>query len=218
MKPSMSMTQDSDTLRDLGRASIQIVHDLKNQLNGLKLYATFLRKRLEKTDRRDDELETVNKLIGGLDRAATDLSTIIQYGREIEIKKQAGFDMQKVLRGICADLNVTNGPVSFQSNGEPLPGEFDPQKLTDALKWISMGAIKHARGAGVITVSTKREINNSGAAVIVEWTGGGSWDHDPFLSFAGSDEIRMSLAARIVKAHGGSSKHGSNSLIVTLPI
>ena len=27
---------------------MQIVHDLKNQLNGLKLYATFLRRRIEK--------------------------------------------------------------------------------------------------------------------------------------------------------------------------
>jgi len=33
------------SLEDLGRATLQIVHDLKNQLNGLKLYATFLRKR-----------------------------------------------------------------------------------------------------------------------------------------------------------------------------
>ena len=49
MKPILSQTEDKSTLQDLGRASIQIVHDLKNQLNGLKLYATFLRKRLEKS-------------------------------------------------------------------------------------------------------------------------------------------------------------------------
>jgi hypothetical protein len=46
MKPLLSGMQDIDKLQDLGRASIQIVHDLKNQLNGLKLYATFLRKLL----------------------------------------------------------------------------------------------------------------------------------------------------------------------------
>jgi light-regulated signal transduction histidine kinase (bacteriophytochrome) len=78
MKPLLSRTEDGDTLRDLGRASIQIVHDLKNQLNGLKLYATFLRKRLEKSDRPDDEQETIGKLISGLERAANDLSTIVQ--------------------------------------------------------------------------------------------------------------------------------------------
>src|ERR1700752_1878266 len=100
MKPLMSRTEDTGTLQDLGRASVQIVHDLKNQLNGLKLYATFLRKRLERSERPGDEQETVNKLINGLDRAANDLSTIVQYGREIELKTQRGMDLHKVLRGI----------------------------------------------------------------------------------------------------------------------
>ena len=51
MKPLLSESQDQESLQALGRASVQIVHDLKNQLNGLKLYATFLRKRMEKSER-----------------------------------------------------------------------------------------------------------------------------------------------------------------------
>ena len=86
----MSRTEDRETLQDLGRASIQIVHDLKNQLNGLKLYATFLRRRLEKSERPEDEQETIAKLMAGLDRAASDLATIVEYGRQIELKKQPG--------------------------------------------------------------------------------------------------------------------------------
>ena len=70
MKPLLSKPQDSNSLQTLGRASVQIVHDLKNQLNGLKLYATFLRKRMEKGVPAPDEMETINKLIAGLDRAA----------------------------------------------------------------------------------------------------------------------------------------------------
>ncbi|HKZ02481.1 MAG TPA: hypothetical protein VJ180_09595, partial [Pyrinomonadaceae bacterium] len=81
MKPLFTKTEDQDSLQNLGRASVQIVHDLKNQLNGLKLYATFLRRRMEKSDRPTDEQETVAKLLMGLDRAASDLSTLVQYGR-----------------------------------------------------------------------------------------------------------------------------------------
>ncbi len=76
MKPFLLESNDNEALRTLGRASVQIVHDLKNQLNGLKLYATFLRKRMEKTGRAEDEIDTIRKLIGGLDRAADDLSMI----------------------------------------------------------------------------------------------------------------------------------------------
>ena len=71
MKPLLSEYQDKESLWALGRASVQIVHDLRNHLNGLKLYATFLKRRMEKGDRPVDELETVNKLIDGLDRTAS---------------------------------------------------------------------------------------------------------------------------------------------------
>src|SRR5882762_10725360 len=108
MKPLLSQSQDNDALRALGRASVQIVHDLKNQLNGLKLYATFLRKRLEKGERPADELETINKLIAGLDRTARDLSMIVEFSRPLELKKQAGTDIEKIMRAVCASLNAEN--------------------------------------------------------------------------------------------------------------
>jgi light-regulated signal transduction histidine kinase (bacteriophytochrome) len=219
MKPLLSRTEDGDTLRDLGRASIQIVHDLKNQLNGLKLYATFLRKRLEKSDRPDDEQETIGKLISGLERAASDLSTIVQYGRPIELKKQPGLDVQKILRSICSNLPETNCEISFSSEPEPLKGEFDPTMLADALKWISIGATKLKQDKTEprqISVTAKRSANET--AAIVEWSGLNYLDHDPFRSFIGSDEIRMSLAARIVEAHGGSTEQQNNRLVVKLPL
>ena len=48
MTPQPQLTHDEEALRQLGRASVEVVHDIKNQLNGLKLYATFLRKRAER--------------------------------------------------------------------------------------------------------------------------------------------------------------------------
>src|SRR5687767_10056816 len=170
MKASMSRIEDTKSLQDLGRASIQIVHDLKNQLNGLKLYATFLRKRMEKGDRPEDELETIGKLISGLDRAASDLSTIVEYGRRIELKTQSGLDLQKVMRSICADLEGTTFSCD-QDQQAPLIGEFDPSKLTDALKWISAGAVKYrSKDEPVeVTVIVKRREERASEAEI-EWS------------------------------------------------
>lgn len=218
MKPLMTRTEDGSTLQDLGRASIQIVHDLKNQLNGLKLYATFLRRRIEKSGRPEDEQETIQKLIAGLDRAANDLSTIVQYGREIELKKQSG-DIQKVVRSVCSTF-ADNAPMICDSDQDQLQSDLDPTKLTDALKWISAVAIKHRpidKENGTITVSVKRDASETDTARI-EWSGMTTLDHDPFRSFAGSDEIRMSLAAKIVEAHGGAAKFQGDRFLVTLPL
>jgi len=218
MVPILSSTEDEGTLQDLGRASIQIVHDLKNQLNGLKLYATFLRKRLEKSERPEDELETIGKLISGLDRAAVDLSTIVEYGRKIELKTQPGLDIQKLIRSVCASVDRTD--FVCEGDSPALMGQFDPTKLSDALKWISAGALKYAPNgeeAKSITLSLKRRQADKDEAEI-EWAGLTGLDHDPFHSFAGTDEIRMSLAGKIVEAHGGDATFAGNRVVVTLPL
>ena len=213
----MSRTEDSESLQDLGRASIQIVHDLKNQLNGLKLYATFLRRRIEKSERPDDEQETIGKLINGLDRAANDLSMIVELGREIELKIQPGFEVAKVLRNLCSSFQENAAQVVCESNADSIQGDFDHSKLTDAFKSMFAGAIKFKQkddGADAIKVSLKASDNNA----VIEWSGLRALNHDPFRTFAGSDEIRLSLAKKIIEAHGGSTELADQKLVVVLPL
>jgi len=219
MKTAMSRPEETERLQDLGRASMQIVHDLKNQLNGLKLYATFLRRRIEKGERPADEQETIGKLINGLDRTADDLSTIVRYGQPVELKKQAGVEVDKVLRGACAGFSESGAQIIVETGSDSIQGYFDHFKLADAFKWLCAGAIKHRQqndeGAGEITVTAKPE--DSGR-VLVEWSGLRQLDHDPFRSFAGSDEIKLALAAKIIEAHGGSTKFIDGKFVVELPL
>ena len=221
MKTVMSKPEETERLQDLGRASMQIVHDLKNQLNGLKLYATFLRRRIEKNERPEDEQETILKLIGGLDRAAEDLSLLVRYAQPVELKKQPGFEIDKVLRTICMNLNdTTSQQIALKENSDAVQGDVDPFKLTDALKWISIGAVKHRdneNDGGAISVSVKESAGDRGAAVI-EWSGLRQLDRDPFRSFAGSDEIKLALAEKIIQAHGGSAAFMKKKFVVELPL
>ena len=214
----MSRTEDRETLQDLGRASIQIVHDLKNQLNGLKLYATFLRRRLEKSERPEDEQDTIVKLIAGLDRAASDLSTIVEYGRQIELKKQPGVEVRKVLRTVCSSLDGPAADIVMDPSSDSVQADLDPLKLIDAFKWMSAAAIKNRRtGEEARPVTVKVSTSNDRQATI-EWSGLQKIDHDPFRSFVGSEEIRLALAAKIIEAHGGSAKIADDRFVVQLPL
>ncbi len=227
MKPLLKLPQDDNSLQTLGRASLQIVHDLKNQLNGLKLYATFLRKRMEKTEHPSDEMETVTKLISGLDRAAGDLSTLVDFGRPLELRRQPNVDVQKLMKGIAASFaegtratGALSGALVIESDSSPMLGDFDPTALGDALRSISVGAVKLAQGAGAKGVQRVR-LSGDGpdhTAVIIEWEGLSKPDHDPFSSLAGSVEIRMSLAAKVIEAHGGSAAQRDNTIRVRLPL
>jgi signal transduction histidine kinase len=218
MKTVMSRPEETERLQDLGRASMQIVHDLKNQLNGLKLYATFLRRRIEKGERPSDEQETVLKLINGLNRAAEDLSLIVRYGQPVELKKQAGVDVNKLLQGACANPQEIGGEVAVESTSDAIQGSFDHFKLGDAFKWLCAGANKHKQnedGAGEVKVTAKPA---KAGQVLIEWSGLRQLDHDPFRSFAGSEEIKLALAARIIEAHGGTAKFIDRKFAVELPL
>jgi signal transduction histidine kinase len=212
----MSRPEDTERLQDLGRASMQIVHDLKNQLNGLKLYATFLRRRIEKSERPGDEQETIVKLIGGLDRAAEDLSSIVRYAQPVELKKQSGVELDKLLRTVCSGLDGVE--ITLTEDSDAVQGQFDHFKLADAFKWLCLGAIKHRQtetGSGEISVVARLADANQG---VVEWSGLRQLDRDPFRSFAGSDEIKLALAAKIIEAHGGSAKFIDRKFVVVLPL
>jgi signal transduction histidine kinase len=195
---------------------MQIVHDLKNQLNGLKLYATFLRRRIEKGERPGDEQETIAKLINGLDRAADDLSTIVKFGQPVELKKQPGVEVDKVLRGVCASFNEAGSRVVLDLDS--VQGNLDLFKLTDAFTWLCAGAVKlkqNQEEAGEIFVTTKA---SDDAHAVIEWSGLRALDRDPFRSFAGSDEIKLALAGKIIEAHGGSAKFTDGKFVVELPL
>ena len=109
MTPAPAKTTDDNALEHLGRATLQIVHDLKNQLNGLKLYATFLRKRLEREERSPEERDTLLKLIAGLDRAAKDLTALVRYSQPVELHRQPNIDLTDLISGVMRETTTRLG-------------------------------------------------------------------------------------------------------------
>ncbi|HEX8709887.1 MAG TPA: hypothetical protein VF723_16720 [Pyrinomonadaceae bacterium] len=216
MKPLLSEIEDAGTLQKLGRASVQIIHDLKNQINGLKLYATFLRKRMEKSERPPDEQETIAKLIAGLERAAADMATIVRYGRPIELRPQPHADLAKILSGL------ENGDgLRIEAGDGPVEGRFDVVAITEAFKTVTATALgmRPAEDDGPLSICLLPSAEGGRRAAVVEWrTVKSNNGTDPFRSFSGSDGLRMSLAARIIEAHGGEARQEANTLRVRLPL
>jgi hypothetical protein len=219
MKPLLSELQDATALQELGRASVQIVHDLKNQLNGLKLYATFLRKRMEKSERPADEQETIAKLIAGLERAAADMTTLVRFGRPLELRRQPHVDLSKIVSGL---LNRDDMGEALKLDAEPgtFEGEFDIAALTDALKTITTGALnlRSPENTGALKIHLRPDESAGPTSAIIEWSSVSSNGTDPFHSFAGSDALRMSLAAKVIAAHGGETSQQADAIRVRLPL
>ncbi len=214
MKPLKSETQDKETLQEIGRASVQIVHDLKNQLNGLKLYATFLRKRMEKAERPADEHETIAKLIAGLERAAADMTTLVRVGRPLELRLQPQTDLVKILSNLEND-----GEIKIEAEAGELAGDFDVAAITEAFKTITSNALSLRPIGDNAGLSICLRPDEDGRGAIIEWRGVKTNNgDDPFHSFAGSEGLRMSLAAKIIEAHGGEANYDADTLRARLPL
>jgi hypothetical protein len=192
MTPQPHTTDDAAALQELGRASVEVVHDIKNQLNGLKLYATFLRRRCERDGRPADELETVNKIIAGLERSAAELSLLVRYGRPVELRRAARTDLAEIVRAASA------GDVRVDADGADFRGDFDAEKLGEALADIGAAARARAAGDSLTPVSLRREASSGGASALVEWrgVGGGAGGKNIFGALAGNSSLRAALAAR----------------------
>ncbi|MDQ1613545.1 MAG: hypothetical protein QOG00_3476 [Pyrinomonadaceae bacterium] len=233
MKPIKATTHDTDALIELGRASVQIVHDLKNQVNGLKLYATFLRKRMEKSERPADELETINKIMAGLERAAADMTTLVRFGRPLELQPKPRLDLAALLAA-ATEGDFAPPPAEDDDSGEAYHGDFDAPVLSEALKNIHASARQLASKDAPPHVNLRRAetatetTTEAGAAnvatptpsALIEWRGirdaGG--DEDIFNSFNGGAGLRLALAARVIHAHGGAVEQASDALRVRLPL
>lgn len=217
MKPLTSGNSDSSTLEELGRATVQVVHDLKNQLNGLKLYATFLRKRLEKSNSPADEQETIAKLIGGLERAAADMNVLVRLGRPLELRLHSRVALAKLIEKVEESGSES---ISVELGDEELFVDADPILLAEALQTITSSALRRRGKDSLNPLILRMWSDRSSAlpAVVVEWLGlAPATVSDPFHSFVGTEGLRMSLAARIIAAHGGQASHEDDRLVVRLP-
>jgi light-regulated signal transduction histidine kinase (bacteriophytochrome) len=222
MTPAPAKAPDTAALERLGGATFQIVHDLKNQLNGLKLYATFLRKRLAREDQPEDERETLAKLIIGLDRAAKDLTALVRFARPLELRKQAGVDVKRIAAKVIAEAaeRETGGLpkviIATEFANDSFIGEFDAAVLTEAIQAITddVRARISAKAPQPLSMTMRRDESNQAA---IEWRGGHFQTRNQPLSNEGGT-IHAQLATKMIQAHGGDVVFDKDVIRVSLPL
>jgi len=215
MEVAPAKSLDAKALEDLGRATLKIVHDLKNQLNGLKLYATYLRKRLDRDETAITERETVQKLVAGLDHAAKEMAALVRYAQPLDLRRQPKSDLQAIAHSAVHDPTYrVSGPLisSVDSEGqEKLLGAFDPHALAEAFSALTREAL--ARRAGdSITLKLERITNERLPRALVTWGGLAPQPSAP------SPGIHAAFAKRIIEAHGGVVEFTNDSINVKLPL
>ena len=216
MKSAPAKQLDSKALEDLGRATLRIVHDLKNQLNGLKLYATYLRKRLDHDENATTERETVEKLVAGLDHAAKEMAALVRYAQPLDLRRQPKSDLRAIAHSAVHDPAYrVSGPLLTAPDPEThdkLSGAFDPHALAEAFSALTREALARRAGDRTITLKLQRLSNQRLPLALVEWTGLAP------QSSGSSPGIHAAFAKRIIEAHGGVVDFDKEAIKVKLPL
>ena len=206
---------DTKALEDLGRATLRIVHDLKNQLNGLKLYATYLRKRLGRDENARTERETVEKLIAGLDHAAKEMNALVRYAQPLDLRRQPKSDLRTIAHLAVYDPAYrVSGPLIAAADPDDhdnLTGAFDPHALAEAFSALTREALGR-RANNTVTLKLERVANQRLPMALVEWTGLAR------QTSAAPPGIQAAFAKRIIEAHGGVVDFENEAIKVKLPL
>ena len=222
MHPAKAKNVDSTAAEEVGRATLQIVHDLKNQLNGLKLYATFLRKRLETENKSSEEEEIVGKLIAGLDNAAREMSALVRFARPVELRQAPQTDLRKIIMSMAEVPDRDSGGLELPSialhiEDAAMFGHFDGPLLVEAFNAITAEVRNSVstKSGSTISLHVHREEDQA----LCEWRGGKLKSRYQAITNAnGCGTIHTALAAKIIEAHGGRVHCDENEIRSWLPL
>ncbi|MER3427491.1 MAG: hypothetical protein C4334_05230 [Pyrinomonas sp.] len=188
---------DREALLELGRAFVEIVHDIKNQLGGLKLYVTFLRRKAVAEGRAADELEALDKLDSGLDRAAGELSVLVRCARPVALRGADESDLARIVFG----FGQRSGREVVCEAGD-YRGRFDALALVEALMLLCSSG-----------TSCPVRLQRCGPHAVIEWR-----RVDPAEETTTRIRLRRALGERIVQAHGGAVESDGDVIRVRLPL
>ena len=199
----------------LGQATAKLVHDFKNQLGGLKLYATFLKTRLAHDV---ESAEIVSKIVEGLDSMADNATLVSRFARPLELRRDANDWAALVHKAVAAltQQGAVRQVILLAECAEGLSAirpeiRFDWQQMQFALEVVVRRALAVAPPESKVRVGLQPRDQS-----LVLWVSEDSERlsevaRQQFFDWMAQERLQktaleLAHAARIVQAHGGEAK------------
>jgi signal transduction histidine kinase len=227
------MIKDSEEaiLIETGRMAARLIHDFKNQLGGLKLYAAYLQKRFAGNP---EGMEVAEKIAQGLNEMAEQAAILNKLCRPLDLRIAPGDPaplIEQVVSRIEPKTSVKGAKrvkITSDIEADAPNVSFDPRLIGEAFEAIIMRAVDASPQDGEIRISLRRqdealriEIRDNGAPL----------DDERRLNFfdplAGDrlnrTALGLAMARKIIERHGGQVSARADTIAgttveVTLPI
>jgi len=195
-------------LIEAGRMTARLIHDFKNQMGGLKLYAAYLKKRFSD---QPEGLEIAEKIIQGLNNMAEHAALVNKLTRPLELNREVK-DLTQCLNQAVDGLKsrADSRQVKFESeidNGLQL-ASFDAQHLRAALSSIIARAVDSSPESGVVRIILRSIPGEMLIEIVDRGETLGEEQRQRIFNFISNDRLNnasfeLAMARRIIEQHGG---------------
>ncbi len=198
----------SERLSSVGRMANAIIHDIKNPMNTIRVYAQVMKKK----SGNEEAVKLADEMIRQVDRLVNMLQEILDFSRGISATQFAevnlGESIDAILVFIERDLTKHNIVLAkdLQYTG---PCVIDADKMTRVFYNIASNARDAMPNGGTLTISTKKI--NEHIQVVFRDTGIGMPEEvkkrifEPFVTYGKKHGtgLGMSIVKRVVDDHHG---------------
>jgi len=217
------MIKDSEEaiLIETGRMAARLIHDFKNQLGGLKLYAAYLQKRFADNP---EGVEIAEKIAQGLNEMAEQAAILNRLTRPLELRLEPGDPasvVEQVVNGLRLRASAKRVKIACDLEPDAPRISFDSRQVGAALESIISRAVDASPEDSEIEVSVKRrdealqiEIKDNGVTLSDQ-------QRLNFFDPLAGDRINqaalgLAMARRIIEKHGGRISSRANTATGTI--
>src|SRR5262245_64334930 len=155
-KSAMIKDSEEAILIETGRMAARLLHDFKNQLGGLKLYAAYLQKRFADNA---EGVEVAEKIAQGLNEMAEQAAILNRLCRPLELQMAPG-DLKPVVEQVVSKLGPRASAKRVKISCDLEPGapqvSFDSRQIGEALEVIISRVVDASSEDGEIVISLWR--------------------------------------------------------------
>ena len=217
------MIKDSEEaiLIETGRMAARLIHDFKNQLGGLKIYATYLQKRFADNA---EGVEIAEKIKQGLNEMAEQTAILNQLARPLELRMEPGdpaLIIEQVASRLQSRASAKRAKITLDLDPDAPRISFDSRQIVAALESIISRAVDATTEDGEVEISLRRQ--DEALRVEIKDNGATLDDHQRLNFFDPLAGVRLNkvalglaMARRIIEKHGGRISARANTSAGTI--
>jgi signal transduction histidine kinase len=210
---SGAVEREQALLAQMGRLTSRLIHDFKNQMGGLKLYASYLKKRLAAADlgaAGKESAEIAEKIVENLNVMAENATLVSRLAKPVELQRVPG-KLALVVEQALNDqrARVEERQIKLVNRvAETVEMEFDATQLRLALNTFLTRAVEVSPVNGQVIVELQRMAESCVLSVTDQGAPLTDLQRRTLFDFVTNERLNRTAlelghAKQVVEAHGG---------------